>query len=160
MNDLDTWSPRLAARGLVVLPQSHLVPVDVWLRRTADGTLLHLTGRGTTLRLRTYADSDLTVMLLRSECDCQSHREAGATHRVVLRPGAAPATEVAYDGAALHGWTGVEAARLGVAALAPVLDRLLATTAAPVHAPGSTRLPSPATSPATATSPALVGGAG
>jgi hypothetical protein len=98
----------------------------VWLR-DPNGTLLHLTGRGTTVRLRTYDDSDLTVALLRSECDCRSHREAGAAHRVVLRPGAVPSVEVAYDGAARHGWTGVEAALLKPAGLAPVLEELLAT---------------------------------
>ena len=124
MTDLLSWSTHLAARGLRVLPQSHLVPVDVWLRDAA-GTLLHLTGRGTTVRLRTYDESDLTVVLLRAECDCRSHREAGVAHRVALRPGAVPSVEVAYDGAARHGWTGVEAALLRPTGLGPILDELL-----------------------------------
>ena len=90
MNDLALLAPR----GLTVLPQSHLVPVDVWLR-DASGALLHLTGRGTTLRLRAYDATDLTAVLLRSECDCRAHREAGAAHRVALRPGATPVSEAA-----------------------------------------------------------------
>ena len=113
----------LAPRGWTVLPQSHLVPVDVWLAR--GDSLLHLSGRGTTLRLRAYAQSDLTVALLRAECDCQSHREAGATARVVLRPGAVPSVHAVYDGALRHGWTGIEAARLRVPELLPVMDELL-----------------------------------
>jgi hypothetical protein len=124
VNALSSWSTHLAARGLTVLPQSHLVPIDVWLRDAA-GSLLHLTGRGTTVRLRTYAESDLTVVLLRAECDCRSHREAGAAHRVTLRPGAVPTTEAAYDGAARHGWTGVEAALVAPDALAAILTTLL-----------------------------------
>jgi hypothetical protein len=115
----------LAPLGFSVLPQSHLVPVDVWLRE-ASGSVLHLSGRGTTLRLRSYDASDLTAVLLRSECDCRAHREAGAAHRVALSPGARPVSEAAYDGAARHGWTGVEAAVLRGEALAAVLRELLA----------------------------------
>ena len=132
------WTADLASRGLTVLPQSHLVPVDVWLRGP-DAELLHLTGRGTTLRLQRFAESDLTGLLLRAECDCKSHREAGATARVALRPDAVPLASVSYDGAARHGWTGVHAARLRPAELAPLLDVLLAdlvgNLAAPVAAP-------------------------
>lgn len=118
------WTADLASRGLTVLPQSHLVPVDVWLLGP-NGELLHLTGRGTTLRLRRYVESDLTGLLLRAECDCKSHREAGATARVALRPDAVPLASVAYDGAALRGWTGVHAAALRPVELAPLLDVLL-----------------------------------
>jgi hypothetical protein len=118
------WTADLASRGLTVLPQSHLVPVDMWLLGPA-GELLHLTGRGTTLRLRRYVESDLTGLLLRAECDCKSHREAGATARVALRPDAVPLASVAFDGAALRGWTGVHAAALRPAELAPLLDVLL-----------------------------------
>ncbi|GAA1912988.1 hypothetical protein [Nocardioides marmoribigeumensis] len=135
----------LAPRGWSVLPQSHLVPVDVWLR--SGPVLLHLSGRGTTVRLRRYAESDLAVALLRAECDCQSHREAGAAARVVLRPGAAPSASVAYDGAARHGWTGVEAARLRADELRPVLAELLAdllASAGPAPAPAATPAPAPA----------------
>ncbi len=127
------WTTDLASRGLTVLPQSHLVPVDVWLH-AGGGELLHLTGRGTTLRLSRHADTDLTGLLLRAECDCRSHREAGATPRVALRPGAVPLASVTYDGAALHGWTGVHAARLSPAELAPLLDELLDSLALPVRA--------------------------
>ena len=125
MNVLSTLAPR----GLRVLPQSHLVPVDVWL--AGPGSLLHLTGRSTRVRLRTYSASDLTTLEVRSECDCRSHRDAGAAERVVLRPGALPTAEAVYDGAAHHGWTGVEAARLGVLELVPVLDVLLADLLGP-----------------------------
>jgi hypothetical protein len=128
VNDLASLAPH----GLTVLPQSHLVPVDVWLRDGA-GALLHLRGRGTTLRLRAYDASDLTAVLLRSECDCRAHREAGAAHRVALRPGARPVSEAAYDGAARHGWSGVEAAMLRGEALADVLQELLAVMVEPVE---------------------------
>ena len=142
MNDLALLAPR----GLSVLPQSHLVPVDVWLR-DASGALLHLTGRGTTLRLRAYDATDLTAVLLRSECDCRAHREAGAAHRVALRPGATPVSEAAYDGATRHGWTGIEAAMLRGEALAAVLRDLLGALGAlgapapAAHAPSPERVP-------------------
>ncbi len=135
MTTLSAWSTDLAARGLHVLPQSHLVPVDVWLREPC-GSLLHLTGRGTTVRLRTYDASDLATVLLRAECDCREHREAGAAHRVSLRPGAQSLAEASYDGAVRHGWTGVEAALLGSAELGPVLDELLAALTVRLAATG------------------------
>src|SRR4051794_29268632 len=100
MNDLATLAPH----GYAVLPQSHLVPVDVWLRSSAS--LLHLTGRGRPVRRRPSAEPALTVVLLRAGCACGSHREAGAAAGVVLGPGAVPAVEAVYDGAARHGWTG------------------------------------------------------
>ena len=124
------WTAELEGRGIAVLPQSHLVPVDLWLR-TSAGEVLNLTGRGTTVRLRSYAETDLTGLLLRAECDCRSHREAGATPRLVLRPGTSALAEASYDGAARHGWTGVHAARLGVPELRPLLDLLLTELLAP-----------------------------
>jgi hypothetical protein len=136
----------LAPRGWSVLPQSHLVPIDVWLR--SGPVLLHLSGRGTTVRLRRYAESDLAVALLRAECDCQSHREAGAAARVVLQPGAVPSASVAYDGAARHGWTGVEAARLRADELRPVLAELLALVeSVPTDAPTPVDEPAPVVAP-------------
>lgn len=129
MNDLSI----LATRGLRVLPQSHLVPVDVWLA-SESGLRLHLTGRGPRVRLSAYATSDLTVLAVRSECDCRSHRDAGAAERVVLRPGAVPTVEALYDGAARHGWSGVEAGRLRVPELVPVLAVLLDELLGPVVA--------------------------
>ncbi len=136
--DLSTLAPR----GLTVLPHSHLVPVDLWLR-SGSGLLLHLSGRGTTLRLRAYSDSDLTAVLLRAECDCQSHREAGAAHRVALRPGAVPSASLVYDGAARHGWTGVEAALLRPVALRPILDELVPLVLDPATSAGPSSVVEP-----------------
>ena len=118
------WSDRLRADGFVVLPQSHAVPVDLWLRRP-DGHVLHLRGRGTRLVLRLYEPSDLTTVLLRAECDCEAHRTAGAAGRPVLAPGATPLAETEYDGAAEAGWTGVAAGLLGVPEAAGLLVLLM-----------------------------------
>jgi hypothetical protein len=119
------WTGRLRADGFVVLPQSHAVPVDLWLRQP-DGRVLHLRARGTRLVLRVHEPSDLTTVLLRAECDCEAHRTAGAAGRLVLTPGATPSAEAVYDGAAEVGWTGVAAGLLGVADAAGILVLLLA----------------------------------
>ena len=120
------WHDVLARRGLQLLPNSTFVPVDAWLvdPRTPS-RVLRLLGRGTTVRLITYDRRDLCVLLLRSECDCEEHRLAGAVGRLVLRPGAESLEETSYDGAALHGWTGVTAALLRPDEVAPILDHLL-----------------------------------
>lgn len=118
------WTQALAARGFVVLPASHAVPVELWLREPA-GTVLHLRARGTTLALRRHAAADLTGLLLRAECDCAEHRTAGARARSVLRPGAVPLAEAVLDGADAFGWRGVEAGLLDVAGAAPLFDALL-----------------------------------
>jgi hypothetical protein len=119
------WTDRLRADGFAVLPQSHVVPVDLWLRERS-GRVLHLRARGTRVVLRAYDASDLTTVLLRSECDCTEHRTAGAAGRSVLNPGAVPVAEVDYDGAAEAGWTGVEAGLLRVDVASGILVLLLA----------------------------------
>jgi hypothetical protein len=119
------WCDRLRADGFAVLPQSHAVPVDLWLRQQ-DGRVLHLRARGTRLVLRGYERSDLTTVLLRAECDCEAHRAAGAAGRLVLTPGATPWAEAVYDGAAEVGWTGVAAGLIGAAEAAGILVLLLA----------------------------------
>jgi hypothetical protein len=123
------WTNQLRAGGLTVLPQSHAVPVDLWVREPT-GHVLHLRARGTRLVLRAYEGSAFTTVLLRAECDCEAHRTAGAAGRLVLTPGAQPLAEVEYDGAAESGWSGVAAGLLSVAEAARffvlLLDRLKA----------------------------------
>lgn len=118
------WTDRLRSQGLVVLSQSHAVPVDLWVREPS-GRVLHLRARGTRLVLRAYRSSDLTTVLLRSECDCEAHRAAGAAGRLVLTPGARPVAEAEYDGAAEEGWSGVDAGLLGVTEAAGIFALLL-----------------------------------
>lgn len=121
-----SWADVLAAHGLRVLPQSQFVPIDAWLTDLrSPSRILRLTARGTRVRLRAYDRSDLTTMLVRAECDCEEHRQAGAAGRASLRPGAAPVAEVVYDGAQRAGWTGVAAGLMRAEEVAPVLDALL-----------------------------------
>ena len=118
------WVSTLSARGFSVLAASHAVPVQLWLR-TADGSVLHFLARGTRVTLRRYAGSDLTTLVLRSECDCEEHRTAGAGSRTVLNPGAAAAAEVVFDGAREFGWRGYEAGLLDIAGAAAMFDSML-----------------------------------
>ncbi|HET6562169.1 MAG TPA: hypothetical protein VFG72_09860 [Marmoricola sp.] len=128
------WTDDLRAQGFVVLPQSHAVPVDLWLREPT-GRVLHLRARGTRVALRAYEGSDFTTVLLRAECDCEEHRTAGAAGRIALTPGAQPMAEAEYDGAAEAGWTGAAAGRLGVVEAAELFVLLSA------RLPGSETLP-------------------
>jgi hypothetical protein len=124
------WTAALAERGLTVLPSSHAVPIELWARD--DEGVLHFQAQGTRVRLRRYEASDLTGLILRSECDCEEHRSAGAARRVVLRPGATPLAEAQVDGSAEFGWTGFEAGLLDVPTAAVLFDRLQAeVTSAP-----------------------------
>ena len=126
-----SWTDVLSAHGLRVLPQSQFVPIDAWLvDPRSPGHLLRLVARGTRVRLASYDRSDLTTLLLRAECDCEEHRQAGAAGRPALRPGAAPVAETVYDGAQRHGWSGVEAGLLRPDDVAPLLDRLMSILAA------------------------------
>jgi hypothetical protein len=121
-----SWADLLASQGLRVLPQSHFVPIDAWLvDPRSPSRLLRLVARGTRVRLMVHETSDLTTMLVRAECDCEEHRQAGAAGRPTLRPGAHPLVELTYDGAQRAGWSGVAAGRLRPDQAAPVLDELL-----------------------------------
>ena len=121
-----SWADVLAAHALRVLPQSQFVPIDAWLTDLrSPSRVLRLTARGTRVRLTAYDRSDLTTMLVRAECDCEEHRQAGAAGRPSLRPGAAPVAEAVYDGAERAGWTGVAAGLMRPDDVAPVLDVLL-----------------------------------
>ncbi len=122
--DLRAWSRALHARGLRVLPQSTAVPVEVWLRdeRTGQDDLLHLRARGTTVALTRYDAQDLAAVILRSECDCESHRTAGAAIRPTLVPGARPVARAVYDGRREAGWTGVEAGLLRLSGVATFFE--------------------------------------
>jgi hypothetical protein len=120
-----TWVADLSARGHAVLAASHAVPIQLWLREPGDrGSVLHFLARGTTVTLRRYAATDLTALVLRSECDCEEHRTAGAGSRTVLTPGAVPIDEVVLDGAAAFGWTGYEAGLLDVATAAELFAEM------------------------------------
>ncbi|HSE72548.1 MAG TPA: hypothetical protein VLA97_17400 [Nocardioidaceae bacterium] len=116
------WTASLAARGLSVLPSSHAVPVQLWVRE--GDHVLHLLARGTTVTLRRYHASDLTGLILRSECDCAEHRTAGAGRRTVLAPDAVALAEVVFDGRTKLGWRGVEAGLVDVPTAAALFDRL------------------------------------
>lgn len=126
-----TWTRSLSGRGYAVLPTSHAVPVSLWLRDgdsvagPGSDRVLHFSARGTRLRLTAYRPSDLTTLLLRAACDCEQHRQAGATGRVVLNPGAEPLEVHELDGAQVFGWTGHEAALLPLQDAAGILESLL-----------------------------------
>ncbi len=127
------WTRELSARGYDALSASHAVPVSLWLREgstTAD-RVLHFGARGTRLRLAAYRSSDLTTLLLRAACDCAEHRQAGATGRVVLNPGAQPLEAHELDGAEVFGWGGHEAALLSMQETAGLFESLLARVSAP-----------------------------
>lgn len=128
------WSAALAARGLAVLPASHVVPVELWLRERT-GEVLVLRARGTSVVLRRYAASALTGLILRAECDCEVHRVAGAGQRTVLIPGSRALAEVSVDGRAEFGWSGFEAGLLDVPAAAALFDRLYAQLPRAVPSP-------------------------
>lgn len=132
------WLAALAREGHRVLAGSHAVPVRLWLQ-TVDGAVLHFLARGTRLTLREHRAADLTAMVLRSECDCEEHRTAGAGVRTVLRPGATPTASAVFDGARELGWTSVEAGFVDVAFAAEVLTALMTEIGRDVgrSAPGS-----------------------
>jgi hypothetical protein len=118
------WTTALTARGFTVLPSSHAVPIELWLR-TRRNEVLHLRARGTSVTLRRYPAAALAGLILRSECDCEEHRRAGATTRTTLMPGAVALSEAVYDGADELGWVGYQAGLLDVASAAVLFDRLL-----------------------------------
>lgn len=134
--DYTRWTRALSMRGYGVLPSSHAVPVSLWLR---DGDrVLHFAARGTRLCLSAYRPSDLTTLILRAACDCAEHRQAGATGRVVLNPGAVPVEVHELDGAEVFGWRGHEAALLPLQEAAGILESLLARLPQPVVAHAET----------------------
>ena len=130
-----SWTRALSTRGYGVLPASHAVPVSLWLSddspepgdglRPRPGRVLHYSARGTRLRLAAYRPSDLTTLILRAACDCAEHRQAGATGRVALNPGAQPLEVHELDGARVFGWRGHEAALLPLQETAGILESLL-----------------------------------
>jgi hypothetical protein len=118
------WTSALTARGFTVLASSHAVPIELCLR-TSRNEVLHLRARGTSVTLRRYPATALAGLILRSECDCEEHRNAGAATRTTLMPGAVALAEAVYDGADELGWVGYQAGLLDVASAAVLLDRLL-----------------------------------
>lgn len=122
---LTTWLAELSRRGFDVLG-AHAVPVQLWLRAPGGRDVLHFLARGTRLTLRRYDAGDLTALILRSACDCEEHRTAGAGVRQVLAPGAVATAEAGFDGAAELGWRSYEAGLAGVPFAAEVFAGLLA----------------------------------
>ncbi len=120
----ESWTAALSARGFTVLPSSHAVPIELWLR-TERNEVLHLRARGTKVTLRRYTAAALAGLILRAECDCEEHRLAGAATRTTLVPGSVPLTEAVYDGAAELGWVGYQAGLLDVPSASVLFDRLL-----------------------------------
>ena len=133
--DFTRWTRALGTRGYVVLPSSHAVPVSLWLRdgHPRHGRVLHFAARGTWLRLAVYEPSDLTTLLLRAACDCEEHRRAGASGRLVLNPGAKPIEVHEFKGASVFGWRGHEAALLPLQDAAGIFESLLARVAQPTQ---------------------------
>lgn len=123
-----SWTRALRARGFGVLPASHAVPVSLWLYDgdMGGGRVLHFTARGTRLTLTVWRPTDLTTLLLRAACDCAEHRQAGATGRAVVNPGAVPVERHELDGAEVFGWRGHEAALLPLQDAAGIFESLLA----------------------------------
>ncbi len=123
-----SWTRALRARGFGVLPTSHAVPVSLWLLdgESEDGRVLHFAARGTRLVLTAWRPTDLTTLLLRAACDCTEHRQAGATGRTVVNPGAQPLERHELDGSEVFGWQGHEAALLPLQDAAGVFESLLA----------------------------------
>jgi hypothetical protein len=123
------WTASLTARGYTVLPSSYAVPIELWLRTPINGSwgneVLHLRARGTRVTLRRYPGAALAGLILRSECDCEEHRTAGATIRTTLVPGSVPSAEAVYDGADDLGWVGYQAGLLDVPSAAVLFERLL-----------------------------------
>ena len=142
-----SWTRALSARGFDVLPASHAVPVSLWLRDASPepgdgpgegndlGRVLHYSARGTRLRLAAYRPSDLTTLILRAACDCAEHRQAGATGRIALNPGAEPLEVHELDGARVFGWRGHEAALLPLQETAGILESLLPRLTSSTHDP-------------------------
>ena len=129
------WHDVVTRRGLRVIPNSSVVPIDVWLTDPrVPSRVTRLLARGTTVRLLGYDSSDLSALLLRSECDCEEHRTAGAGSRTVLNPGAAAAAEVVFDGARELGWRGYEAGLLDIAGAGAMFDSMLEELGAEVEA--------------------------
>ncbi len=130
-----SWTRSLSARGYGVLASSHAVPVSLWLRDQSPQSqrVLHFAARGTRLRLAAYDSTDLTTLMLRAACDCAEHRQAGATGRLVLNPGAAPLELHELNGAEVFGWRGHEAAMLPLHQAAGVLESLLPRLSSPLE---------------------------
>ncbi|TWD84150.1 hypothetical protein FB561_5325 [Kribbella amoyensis] len=129
--NLSVFGDLLASRGLRLLPGSHAVPVEL-LVQLPDATIARFTARGTTLRLRRYAATALTSIVIAPECGCGDHHPHLGPNRVTLSAYASPLTEDVIDGELLFGWTGHEAGLLPLVDAAPHFFTLLsATTEAP-----------------------------
>ncbi|ADB32555.1 hypothetical protein Kfla_3497 [Kribbella flavida DSM 17836] len=129
--NLFAFADLLASRGLRLLPGSHAVPVEL-LIQLPDATIARFTARGTTLRLRQYAATALTSVVIAAECGCGDHHPQTGPNRVTLSAYAEPLAERLIDGELIFGWTRHEAGLLRLADTAPYLFDLLAALPQPV----------------------------
>ncbi len=125
--ELSVFADLLAARGQRLLPGSHVVPVDVLIEQR-DGTIVHFTARGTTIRLALFDPDALASIVLGTDCGCGKHHEPTGPARTALRAGAAPVLERVIDGRVAFGWSTHEAGLLRLAEAAPYYFELLDMT--------------------------------
>jgi len=112
--NITAFADLLAVHDLRLLPGTHAVPVEVLAARS-DGTVLHFTARGTTIRLALYAPDAVTSIEIPTDCGCGKHHGPAGPVRNTLRAGAVPLTERVIDGELEFGWTGHEAGLLRLA---------------------------------------------
>lgn len=124
--DFRAWTQSLSARGLHILPPSHVSPVRI-LAAAPDGTVLHFRCRGTAAVLEHYAAADLRRLVPTTPCPCGCARRLTTSPpaRAALVPGARPLASATWDGRLEQGWRGYEAGLLGVDEAAALFDRLL-----------------------------------
>ena len=78
------WTSALTIRGYTVLPASHAVPVELWLR-TPRGEVLHFRARGTRVVLRRYTATALAERLVQ-QCGRGAGQLLDRRNRRLWRP--------------------------------------------------------------------------
>jgi len=127
------WTAQLAARGIIVLPPSAAVPVELHAT-LPDGRALHFRCRGTRVTLRLFASDDVRLAVpagaeTPTELPLTTERwlplgAAGEAPARVVFTGQARASAV-IDGTQRWGWRGYEAGLLRVREAAALFDELL-----------------------------------
>ncbi|MFC0625512.1 hypothetical protein [Kribbella deserti] len=130
---LSSFADLLAARGLQLLPGSAAVPVEL-LVRLPDRTVAHFTARGTTLRLRLFAEHALAHVVIAPECGCADHHPQIGPDRLVVGAHAIPLAEREINGKLAFGWHHHEA---GLLRLADAIPHFFTLLAAPQPAPAA-----------------------
>lgn len=130
---LSSFADLLASRGLELLPGSAAVPVEL-LVRLPDRTIAHFTARGTTLRLRVFAEHALANVVIAPECGCADHHPQVGPTRLVVGAHAVPLAERVIDGELTFGWQHHEAGLLRLPDAATHFFTLLETLTTPTPA--------------------------